>query len=673
MATQESTQTVASTPGKLTWYWNRLRCMSIAEFSHRIRQRLYAGVQQMGFGTAQSTPRPTVVETESWLHRAAPVSRDAYVGAARKVLDGSLRILSLDSVAVGRPPIWNRNPIGGQDVPLAFGKSINYRDQSLVGDIKYLWVLNRQRHLVTLAQAYSLTGDACFLDGIRENLRSWMDQCPYLRGPNWTSSSELAMRLIAWSAVWHLVGGASSALFEGDAGRAFREQWLEAIYRHAHFIRGNFSRFSSANNHLIGEAAGLFIATVTWPFWDVFANWRETARDELVREIELQNAPDGVNREHSVFYQRFVIEYFFYAALAARINGVEFPKRFWDRLESMLEFLASIMDVAGNIPMIGDSDNCSVLPLSTETNFCPYRSLLGVGAVMFRRPAFRAKAGHVDDGVLWLCGESGREILSSIDPDAEPLPVRQDFPNGGYFVLGSDFETDREVRIVADAGPLGYLSLAAHGHADALAFTLSVAGREFLVDPGTYAYQTKRKWRDYFRGTSAHNTLCVDGENQSLIGGSLLWLKQAATTREHWEMSAVRDRMVASHDGFTRLRDPVTHRRELVYMKPERSLQIRDTLICQGSHVAEMFWHFSERCEVVIEGGNLIAENGPAGIVLVPPRDCGELSLLKGCETPIGGWVSREFDVKTPSYTAVWRASIAGTADLTTQISVARL
>ena len=77
--------------------------------------------------------------------------------------------------------------------------------------------------------------------------------------------------------------------------------------------------------------------------------------------------------------------------------------------------------------------------------------------------------------------------------------------------------------------PLGYLSIAAHGHADALSFTLSVGGNEILIDPGTFAYHTQKRWREYFRGTSAHNTLRVDGADQSVPGGNFLWTQHSQT------------------------------------------------------------------------------------------------------------------------------------------------
>src|SRR5206468_507056 len=99
----------------------------------------------------------------------------------------------------------------------------------------------------------------------------------------------------------------------------------------------------------------------------------------------------------------------------------------------------------------------------------------------------------------------------------------------GYYILGADFDTPNEIRAVVDAGPLGYTAIAAHGHADALSFTLSVGGSEFLIDPGTCAYHTQERWRQYFRGTAAHNTLRVDG--RAPRGRALLPLRRELPRR----------------------------------------------------------------------------------------------------------------------------------------------
>ena len=111
--------------------------------------------------------------------------------------------------------------------------------------------------------------------------------------------------------------------------------------------------------------------------------------------------------------------------------------------------------------------------------------------------------------------------------------------------------------------PWATQSIAAHGHADALAFTLSVGGREFLVDPGTYAYHTQGAWRSYFRGTAAHNTVRVDGRDQSQPGGNFMWLRKAPAGCNLWRTSVERDVFEGWHGGYAGLADPVMHRRRI--------------------------------------------------------------------------------------------------------------
>lgn len=588
---------------------------------------------------------------------------------------------------IGRVPQWNVDPGTLIQAPKVSGKTLNYRDESLVGDIKYLWEPNRHLHLVTLAQAYILSNNPTHLETLKAHLTSWFDQCPYPMGPNWCSSLELAIRCINWSIVWQLLGGLESSFVKDDPH--FRDTWLKSIYQHAHFIQGYFSRYSSANNHLIGEAAGLFIITTTWPYWDEFKKLQTKAKVILEEECVKQNAPDGVNREQTTSYQQFVLDFLLLSALAGRANGTEFSKAYWQRIEVMLEYLASIMDVAGNMPMIGDADDGYVVKLSQEPDFCPYRSLLATGAVLFDRPDFAVKAGRFDDKSRMLLGEEGEskfqellkvrsskfEVRREESREANPentnytLPVRRAFPEGGYYILGKDFETEDEVRCIVDCGPLGYLSIAAHGHADALAMYLSVGGEEFLIDPGTYAYHTQKKWRDYFRGTSAHNTVRVDGQDQSVIGGNFMWLKKAKAECEVFESSDVQDRFIGMHDGYKRFKDKVLHRREIVFDKVRNAFVVTDILECKKQHAVERFWHFAEQCEVSVDGRDVIAVNNGVTLRLQGKED-ETPELFKGDEELPLGWVSRRFDVKEPITTAVFSSTITGTTRLQTVISI---
>ncbi len=659
----------SSTNSGIVWYWNRLRCMSPLEVAYRLRQRLGVKAQQFGILTAHKVPIPnTSRPAYAFVGLGARPDAERLTAQAEAVLAGRVTVFDREYTFADLPE-WNRDPKTGRVAPLVFGKNIDYRDEYTVGDIKYLWEINRHLDLVALAQAYRLTGGKKYLDALRRLLESWFDQCPYLLGVNWTSSLELGIRLVNWSLIWQLIGGLDATLFLGARGAAFRDRWLTVIYQHMHFIQGNLSRFSSANNHLIGEAAGLYVAATTWPFWDTTFRWRAKARRELVREAIRQNAPDGVNREQAISYQQFVLDFLLLAGLAGRANADDFPVEYWQRIERMLEFIAAVMDVRGNVPMIGDADDGYVVRLAAGPTSSVYRSLLATGAAIFRRGDFKVKAGAFDDKSRWILGQKGEEAFADV---AERLPaatVRRAFSDGGYYLLGADFETPREVRIVADAGPLGYQSIAAHGHADALAFTLSLAGHEFLIDPGTYAYHTERWWRDYFRGTAAHNALRIDGENQSVIGGSFMWTHHANVQVKTWETGPHSDRLIAWHGGYSRLVDPVRHERELLFDKGKGCLNVSDVVECAGTHYVECFWHFAEDVHVVVGDGFALAEKGGHKLRLIPEYPLPvKVSVYRGDATIPAGWISRRFGAKSPTTTLVWRVEIARSVRLNARL-----
>jgi len=636
--------------------------MTPLEIAHRTLRAMQARAERSGLVRAPAVPAPNLaIAAKPWVHADAAIDAAPYVAAARRAADGRLDIFTHKDADIGLPPRWNRDPKTGIEAPLAFGKLLDYRDQDLVGDIKYLWEPNRHLHIVTLAQAYALTKDRRHYDAIVEHLDSWFIACPFGRGPNWASALELGIRLVNWAIAWQLVSPI--------ADEEFRQRWLASIYQHAHAIRGWFSAHSSANNHLIGEATGLFIAGITWPHWPEAREWVAAAKKILEREAIAQNAPDGVNREQAVWYQQFVLDMLVLPLLAGKANNEWFSPDYESRVEAMMDFLASIMDAGGNVPMIGDADDGYLVRLEQEGEYSPYRSALGLGALLFRRGDFKLKAGALDDKARWLLGRDADQQFQELDTDKTKLPMRQAFPEGGYYILGMDFDTPREVRAVVDAGPLGYTSIAAHGHADALSFTLSVGGREFLVDPGTYAYHTQETWRQYFRGTSAHNTLRVDGRDQSEQGGNFMWTRHARAGCGLWLSSTEKDSFEGWQDGYTRLEDPVKHRRLIELDKEARHLVVEDRVELAAEHEVELFFHCAEDCAVeeTAEGYALVRD----GIRLemkLPEGGTGE--VLRGSLAPMSGWVSRGFDRRTPSATLVWRARLAATTVLRTTIVI---
>ncbi len=652
---------------RMFWYWNRLRCMSFPEVAYRIQSHLLARSQKHGCFLASQAPIADLSRSSNqWIAKKHIRYSSDYCKEADRIIDGYHDVFAYKNLKLGHPVNWNKNPNTGEQAPLFFGKTLNYRDEKIVGDIKYLWEPSRHLHLSTLAQAYSVSNNKKYLDAIQVQLSSWFDQCPYMKGAHWTSSLELAIRLINWSIVWQLIGGDASTLFTSKEGKKFKDRWLNSIYQHTHFIKGHLSRYSSANNHLIGEATGLYVATITWPFWKQFDSWREQGKAVLENEAILQNDEDGVNREQAMSYQQFVLDFLILSGLAADANGDGFSKRYWSRIECMLEYLKSVTDVSGNVPMIGDADDGLVVRLSFEEDWNPYQSLLTIGAELFDRKDFSVNTLKKDDKYYWVIANNCVKHGSDKNKYKNKQTIKRAFKEGGYYILGNDLNKEDEIRLLVDAGPIGYREIAAHGHADALSIVLNYGGREFLIDPGTYSYHTNKKWREYFRGTSAHNTVRLDGFNQSTSGGNFMWSHKANAYCEKFTSSPEEDIFIGSHDGYKWLEDPVIHKRKIRYNKQNKSLQVTDIFECKGKHDIEQFWHFSEFCEIEKYSSDFVVINHERAVRISLPKEVQESKVIYGDKGIPLGWVSRQYDVKEPTNTLLCTGRINGNCSFTT-------
>jgi hypothetical protein len=661
----------------LSWYLNRLGRMSAAELGYRAAQAARASVDRLNPPDAAKVPEiEAVPQSASFIQRGLQIDPAPYAAQAERILQGRYSIFHLDDCKLGHPPEWNRDPLTGKLAPLTPAASLDYRDERIVGNIKYLWEPNRHLHIPTLAQAYALTGDAAYADAVRVHIDSWLEQCPPGRGANWCSSLELAIRLINWSIAWQLLGGYAAPIFAGQAGRDFRDRWLRSVFLHVRAITRKLSLYSSANNHLIGETAGAYIASVTWNSWTQVRAWGLQCKEILAEQAIVQNAEDGGNREQAFSYQQFVLDFLLLAGLAARAAREDFPPDYWQRIERMMEFVSSMMDVSGHVPMIGDADDGYVVqldPQSSESVNDHYRSLLAIGAALFKRADFARKLGRVDDKTRWLVSPDDLADFSKYAHSGGPAIARRDFPQSGYYVLGSHFDTHDEVRMVVDAGPLGYLSIAAHGHADALSVVLNVGGEEVLVDPGTYSYHTEPEWRRYFRSTRAHNTVMIDGLDQSVQAGNFMWSRHATARCLHFGDHGSTQRFLGEHDGYCALKEQVAHQREILYDTGSRQFTITDILVGEGTHEACHHWHFAEHLRPVVTKEEIRVETALHRIRIVPQSTPAEVQTFIGGSAQEGGWVSRRFGSKQPSTTVAWRSAVKGRTIFTTHIYVEAL
>ncbi|WP_148210185.1 heparinase II/III family protein [Candidatus Korobacter versatilis] len=626
---------------KLTWYFARMRQMGPAEVLYRTRQAANVPIDYLGKGQRAQFQAP---HGEWWSPRKYPVTFNRAGASFEKI-----RIFDLEFPADFEFD-WHRDYRNSKSVERKFSRSLDIRDPEVVGDIKYIWEINRHQHLSALA--YSSRPDAS--DIVARSLSDWLDSNPYMEGVNWTSSLEFGLRLISWAAIF-------PTMREHFArNKALREKLATSAYLHMKAIRRHLSRYSSANNHLIGELAGLYVGATCFPWWNECDTWRDFARRELEREILAQFTPEGVNREQAMSYQFFTLEMLLFAGLVARNSGDAFEGAYYERLRKGLDYVLLVATKSGDLPWFGDSDDARGFLFSP--NESELQAVMSLGAGLFD-----------DERYLSFAPRGTVASKALLGPATEPIVRRASTPQvgtaellreGGIAVIQAD-----DWKVVMDVGPLGFTTIAAHGHADALSLLLAVKDRYVLVDPGTYAYHSHPEWRAYFRGTAAHNTARVDGQDQSVMRGRFLWDQKANVKVKHFAEEATEICIAAEHDGYTRLSDPVVHRRAVTVKKQERMIEVEDAFECKGDHSIELYWHLVESLTPeALPGGSIRAEGDGVKLDFTFEGQQGDIAIIHGSESPILGWRSTEFNVKHPTSTVRRSLRIRGTQSIKTRI-----
>lgn len=653
----------------LSWYLRRLGAMSAGEAASRSLHAARDGMDalRVGFGW---TPRPPAglldrrgprfrvsdVSVGEWCS-AAPGSpeeawRDRLADTAAEILAHRLTFFDLERFDFGPAIDWNRDCKSGRRGPSRFGRFVDYRDLDRVGDCKLVWEPNRHHQLVVLARAYRVTGDERYAREIVAQLESWLDDCPFGRGINWRSPLELSIRLINWVFSLDLIRES------GLPAEPLRSRLLTSVHQHVWEIARRYSGGSSANNHLIGEAAGVFVATAYFEGLDRDGRLHEQSREILAAEVLRQTHEDGGTREQGLGYQVFVLQFCLVVDAVARAFGRPLPAAFGARLERMLDFVRRLAE-GGPLPWFGDADDGRVLDLGCSSE--PWRSWLAAGAVRFDWPALARLTEVPSEAARWLLGRGATERLRRLQEAAAETPLSSTaLAQSGYYLLQAGRARDTAVSAVFDCGELGFGSIAAHGHADALSFTLRAFGEDVLVDPGTYDYFSHPDWRRYFRSTRAHNTVEIDGLDQSTMDGPFLWGRRATARCLGWEPTPEGGRVSGEHDGYSRLPDPVTHRRTLELTGDPPVLTVTDEILARGEHELAVCFHAAETVDVTGRGPREFTLGFGAGTARLSFDDALDVEVLRGSERPIGGWVSRGYHRRAPATTLVGRTRSRG-------------
>lgn len=399
--------------------------------------------------------------------------------------------------------------------PVKWSYGLCYKQRDDIGDARTNWELNRLAQFTLMAKAYYLTADEAHLRALQTELDSWTRCNPFLWGISWTSPMEIALRAINWMYAAAFLSKADS---ETDTSAA--EQLIRRLSTGAanmvHYLTRHYSRGSSANNHLLVEMSAIWLGGACFGR----RSWRRLAMRTLTRELPRQFAPDGVNLEMSLHYHAFAMEAYLLVMHSARACGAKIPASWAPALDRAAQFVAHSRVAPGVVCQFGDNDEGHILNFTPHT-FDYYTYILQFCSLILDKRY--DSLDKLNPTSAWLfCADEVARVRT------RPLyrsETSHTFATGGYTFLRSG-----NIFAGVDHAPLGFGTIAAHGHADALSFQLFIGGRPLLVDPGTYIYHCDLNARNRFRSTLSHNTVAIDGGEQSEMLGPFLWGKRAHTT-----------------------------------------------------------------------------------------------------------------------------------------------
>jgi hypothetical protein len=525
---------------------------------------------------------------------------------AEGILAHRFPVLGLE-VSLGRTIRWRRDPVRGLETPARYFRLIPYLGCRRVGDHKLIWELNRHSHLVLLAQACRLSGRREFLDEIWGQVESWIQQNPFQRGINWASALEVGFRALSWIWVFHLVGDQMPA--------RFRERFLTVLYRHGRHLENNLSRYFSRNTHLIGEAVALDALGRFFAGSPRAAGWVRMGAETVRQELDYQVRADGAHFEHSSYYHLYALDFsLLHYLLCGR------PAECRPALARMAEYLDALLGPGRALPLLGDDDGGRVFhPYGERGGFG--RATLATCARLFERDDWEGTPEDLCPQAVWWLGE---EAWAPAGPLRRGPQRSRLFAEAGVAVLEAG-----PLQVIVDAGRFG-AGRGGHSHSDTLSLVARYGAEELLVDAGTFTYVGDASWRDWFRGSAAHNTVRVERRNQAEAAGPFGWRHPPEVRVREWVTEAEQDFL----DAECRYGN-IVHRRRVLLLKPGLLLVLDDVEGPAAETLVEQFWHPGQ--EITLPAAHACQLGPCAWLVLTAG---GSVTCGRGGEH---GWRSRVF------------------------------
>ncbi len=347
-----------------------------------------------------------------------------------------------------------------------------------------------------------------------------------------------------------------------------------SLYAQVHMLSKNLE-YHLLGNHLLENAFALLFAG--YYFED--AGFYEKAKEILKKELGEQILPDGGHFELTPMYHQILLE-----RMLDSINLVKHNNQFQNELLDLLTQKSSIMlgwlsrmtFSNGDMPLVNDAAN-GIAPSAAE--------LFGYGT----RLGIAARKGSLK--------ESGYRKIEK-----------------------------QRYEIIVDVGNIGPDYIPGHAHSDTFNFVLYIDGKPFITDTGTSTYEAG-ELRLAQRSTAAHNTVRIDGLEQSEVWGSFRVARRAYVT----DLTEEGPGITAAHTGYTRI--GAVHRRTFEFT--EGAIDISDEIISSKAQECSAFFHFhpdivvdKKKEDTVFAGGKRLFFSGASDVRLTDYLYAPEFNML---------------------------------------------
>jgi hypothetical protein len=472
---------------------------------------------------------------------------------------------------------WDTHPISNYVYPKVHFTEID-DFSSDIGDIKYVWEKARFTFIYTLINYEKQTGlsQAQF---IFNEIEEFIDHNPINIGPQYKCSQEMSIRVFNWSFVLFFYRN------DEHLTEPIFYKIIDAIYGHYHHIYKNinFSRIAVRNNHAITETLALYMIGKWFPFFPNGSKWSVKGKKWFEQEIEYQLYKDGSFLQYSHNYHRVVIQLLTWGILTVRKHGEAFSSIVMERASRSVEFLTLLSQSEnGWLPNYGQNDGALFFPLSDQ-HFRDFRPQLQSLRTILNLP---------DSDRLYRDAEWYGLKQNELSNDKKTNKVVSKFDIGGQYII-----KDQNTTTVINNPK--YINRPAQS--DQLHLDIHVAGHNVLFDPGTYKYNTDKKYIDFFFGTGGHNTIQIGEFNQMLKGGRFIWYNWIKQTQNDLIERDLDYLYTGSYFGYIEETNGIWVNRTVSKIKGKLIWVVEDIL--EGDikgNVVKLHWNYLSRYEKFI-------------------------------------------------------------------------